>query len=80
MLHFSGHSLITLASKNPLLLTDNVLFSSNNLSLSFLKASNSSYMLSLSNTESGDCNFTVEVGDENSGKAGNDVELGDYSS
>ena len=64
----------------PLLLTGNILFSSNNLSLSFLKTSNSSYMLSLSDTESGDHNVTVEVGGENSGKAGNDKELGYCSS
>ena len=69
-----------LALKYPLLLTGNILFSSNNLSLSFLKTSNSSYMLSLSDTESGDHNVTVEVGGENSGKAGNDKELGYCSS
>ena len=69
-----------LALKYPLLLTGNILFSSNNLSLSFLKTSNSSYMLSLSYTESGDHNVTVEVGGENSGKAGNDKELGYCSS
>ena len=69
-----------LALKYPLLLTGNILFSSNNLSLSFLKTSNSSYMLSLSDTEIGDHNVTVEVGGENSGKAGNDKELGYCSS
>ena len=69
-----------LALTYPLLLTGNILFSSNNLSLSFLKTSNSSYMLSLSDTESGDHNVTVEVGGENSGKAGNDKELGYCSS
>ena len=69
-----------LALKYPLLLTGNILFSSNNLSLSFLKTSNSLYMLSLSDTEIGDHNVTVEVGGENSGKAGNDKELGYCSS
>ena len=73
-------TITTLVLKYPLLLTGNILFSSNNLSLSFLKTSNSSYMLSLSYTESGDHNVTVEVGGENSGKAGNDKELGCCSS
>ena len=73
-------TITTLVLKYPLLLTGNILFSSNNLSLSFLKTSNSSYMLSLSDTESGDHNVTVEVGGENSGKAGNDKELGCCSS